>query len=223
MFRGRRPSREAACRSVRGAPEVWRGAVLAACVLPAEPIGRFGVTVAAVLLVPPEPVSVAALDLGGELSELVVLTLVRRGLLPRLAGGSAPLVLSVRVDGTFLGLRTLAPSDFLAAAGVVLSGLALLATRPRDGRLRDWPPVAVRLSLAGTSVISTSPSSDTGRSGTRQPSSSGPTRPSSASLSRRATGSPPVAKAPALTDGHPPGPRASRGYGHQAGSAGHLG
>jgi hypothetical protein len=42
--------------------------------------------------------------------------------------------------------------------------------------------VAARLpSLAGTSVMSTSPSSDTGRSGTRRPSWSAPSSPSSAS------------------------------------------
>lgn len=115
----------------------------------------FGRELAEVRRLDVEPV--AALDVLRERDELVaVLPLACRGLdLPPLERSAV-----------FGPLRLPAARDAVAAAGF------FDAPRPAAGFCR----VGVR-SLAGTSVMSTSPSSDTGRSATRPPSSS----PSSAS------------------------------------------
>src|SRR5947209_6267850 len=105
-FRERCPSREAAFLLLRDPAVVCRRAVVAPRVLLGESFGRFGVRVVALRVVPPEPVSLAALDLLRERSAFVVLALGRRGLLFRRTWASL-LVRSARVDGAFLGLRAL--------------------------------------------------------------------------------------------------------------------
>ena len=163
-FRERCPSRAAVFRLGLDAAEVCRRAVVAPRVLSTGPFGRFGVRVVALRFAPPDPPPLAAFDLPRERSELVVLALMPRDL----------------------------PPDRSAVAGAVLPRLGVPAARRVPARSpasrflcvdarAESPRVAVRLLLAGTSVISTSPSSDTGRSGTRRPSSSGPRSPSSAS------------------------------------------
>jgi hypothetical protein len=173
-LRERGLSRETALRSVRGSAGVCRRVVVAPRVLLAEPVGRFGPPVVALRVPRPEPASLAGLDPLRERAELGVLAVL---------------------DFARLDL----PPEFLAVAGALLPGLGVLAEdsdappglfgprRPAPGFLRvdvgvERLRVAVRLSsLAGTSVMSTSPSSDTGRSGTRRPSSPGPSAPSCAS------------------------------------------
>ena len=152
--------------------------MLAPRALLAEPFGRFGLRVVALRVVPPEPVSVAALDLPRDASAFVRAAR-RSDVVPRFVGV---------LDLAWLDL----PPGSSAVAGAVRPLLGVLAARlfdtrrPASGFLGvdvrvEWLRVAVRAPLAGTSVISTSPRSDTGRSGTKRPSSSAPNSPSSAS------------------------------------------
>ena len=147
-FRERCLSRETAFLLVRDPPDVARRSFVAPRGLLAEPFGRFEVGVVALRAAPPDPVSLAALDLLRERSELVAVALVRRGLSLRRAWASATLISSARVDGAFLGLRALRRSgelprfiavldlarldlspEFSAVAGAVLPSLGVLAAR----------------------------------------------------------------------------------------------
>ena len=122
----------------------------------------------ALRVVPPEPFSLAALDLRCERFELVaLLALIRRGLLFKRAWVSVTVISSLCVDGTLLGLRgprrvdilprLLAvldleqldlPPEFPAVAGAVLASLAVL--RVWEGSRRLAAPV-LRL-FAGAEV-----------------------------------------------------------------------
>ena len=119
-LRERCSSRRGACLLLRDPAVVCRRAVVAPRVLLAEPLGRFGVGVVALRLVPPEPVSVAALDLPRERSRFVVLALARRALLLGRVWASARLVWLARVDGAFLGLRASRRSDVMPGSAAVL-------------------------------------------------------------------------------------------------------
>ena len=113
---------------------VCRRAVVAPRVLLAEPFGRFGVRVVALRVVPPEPVSLAALDLLRGRSAFAVPALGRRGLLFWRGWASAALVGRARVEeAAFLGFRA------------VLTRLGVLAARLCEGWLRarfEWLRVA---------------------------------------------------------------------------------
>src|SRR6478672_10430140 len=108
---------------------------------------------------------------------------VAGAVLPRLEVLAARLFAARRPASGFLCVDARVPCGRSTSASTCRS----LAELPRSGcdrwlRARvEWLRVAVRVPLAGTSVISTSPNSDTGRSGTRRPSSSAASSPSSAS------------------------------------------
>jgi hypothetical protein len=148
-------SRDAAFRLVRGPVGACRRVIVAPRVLLAESFGRFAVRVVALRVVPPASVSRAALD------ALPGFRALRRS-------DAGPGFVAV-LDLARLDL----PLESSAAAGAVRPRVGLLAARlfPARRPASGFRWVDVRAALAGTSVISTSPNSDTGRSGTKRPSS----------------------------------------------------